>query len=98
MSEAVNKKKLSIRPARSFQEAMRRAPEVLRQQLETMSKEELAEKLTTYEPRVPHYWFGRPVEPLTKEELLAHWNGGPEPEIRYKDEVPSKGSEKANIR
>ena len=69
----------------TFREACRRAPEIFRQYLETHTKEEIAEKLTTYEPGVPHYWFGRPVAPLTKEELLAHWNGGPEPEIHYLD-------------
>ena len=76
-----------LRPARSFEEAVRRAPEVLRYQIATMSKEELAEKLTTYEPGVPHYWFGRPVEPLTKEELLAHGNGGAESEIPHKNDA-----------
>lgn len=85
MSGAIKKENSYIRPARNLREAMRRAQESLRADIETFSKEELAEKLTTYEPGVPHYWFGRPVEPLTKEELLAYWNGGPEPEIRYKD-------------
>ena len=60
--------------------------EQFREDLKTMSKEELAERLTDYRPGVPHYWFGRPVEPITKEELLAYFNGGPEPPIRYKDE------------
>lgn len=87
-----------LRPARSFAEASRRAPEVLRHQIATMTKEELAEKLTTYEPGVPHYWFGRPVEPITKEELLAYWNGGPEPQIHYKDEAATEEREKAVAR
>jgi hypothetical protein len=84
---ATNSERTPIRPARTFREAVRRAPEAWREQLESLSKEELAERLTTYEPGVPHYWFGRPVAPLTKEELLIHWNGGPEPEIRYLDEL-----------
>ena len=71
--------------ARNFREAMRLAPELLRRDIETLSKEEMAEKLTTYEPGVPHYWFGRPVEPITKEELLAFWSGGPDIVPRYID-------------
>ena len=76
------------RKARSFTEALHLAAESLREDFATMSKEELAAKLTNYVPGVEHRWFGCPVEPITKEELLAHWNGGPEPEIRYKD-VPT---------
>lgn len=66
-------------------QTVHKVAERLREKIATMSKEELAEKLTTYEPGVPHFWFGRPVEPITKEELLAYWNGGPEPQMRYKD-------------
>lgn len=76
------------RRARSVHEALQMGLEDLKK----LSKEELAEKLTTYEPGVPHYWFGRPVEPITKEELLAHFNGGPEPPLRYKDVAPAASS------
>ncbi|MBC7806957.1 MAG: hypothetical protein H7145_12490 [Akkermansiaceae bacterium] len=69
------------RRPRTVHEALQRSLE----ELKKLSKEELAERMTTYVPGVEHRWFGRPVEPITKEELLAHWNGGPEPEIRYKD-------------
>jgi hypothetical protein len=76
------------RKARNFTEALHLVAESLREDFAKISKEELAERMTTYVPGVEHRWFGRPVEPITKEELLAHWNGGPEPEIRYKD-VPT---------
>lgn len=46
----------------------------------------MAERLTTYTPGVPHLLFGRPVAPITKEELLAFWNGGLDIEPRYLDE------------
>ena len=80
-----NKQPKKRRKARSFSEALHLAAESLREDFANLSKEELAAKLTNYVPGVEHRWFGRPVEPITKEELLAHWNGGPEPEIRYKD-------------
>lgn len=76
----------------TLDEASRRAPELLREYIATHTKEELAERLTTYQPGIPHYWFGRPVAPLTKEDLLYHWNGGPEPEIRYLDGKDSEGN------
>jgi 16S rRNA C967 or C1407 C5-methylase (RsmB/RsmF family) len=85
MSKSNGQKPNSPRRGRTFEEAKRLAPEWLRYQFETHTKEEMAEKLTTYESGVPHYWFGCPVEPLTKEEFLDYWNGGPEPEIRCKD-------------
>ena len=43
--------------------------------IKSMTREELAEFMTTYEPGVPHYWLGQPVEPITKEELLAAFSG-----------------------
>lgn len=89
MNETKIKKLKPIPRARTFREAMRLAPEILRRDIETLSKEEMAEKLTTYEPGIPHYWFGRPVAPITKEELLAFWNGGPDIEPRYLDELPA---------
>ena len=64
---------------------MRLGIESLKHDLATKTKEEMAEQLTSYIPGIEHRWFGRPVEPLTKEELLDHWNGGPEPELRYTD-------------
>lgn len=73
------------RKARTVTEAITMAGEKLEHDFATLTKEQMAEKLTTYIPGIPHCWFGRPVEPLTAEELLEHWNGGPEPEIRYKD-------------
>jgi len=81
MSENGKKNRQPSRRSRTVHEALQMSLE----QMKEMNREELAERLTTYEPGVPHYWFGRPVEPITKEELLAFWNGGPEPEIRYKD-------------
>ena len=63
-----------------------------------MTDEEVAEKLTAYKPGVPHRWFGRPVEPLTKEEVLAYMNGGPEPEIHYKDVPQFQQAEPETVR
>ena len=73
------------RRGRNFEEAKRLAPEWLLYYLATHTKEEVAERLTTYEPGVPHRWFGRQVAPITKEEVLAFWNGGPDIEPRYLD-------------
>ncbi len=86
MSETTNEKK-SKRPrrARTVHQALQMGLESLKEDLKTMSKEELARRLTNYEPGIPHSWFGRPVEPITYEELLAHFNGGPEPPLRYID-------------
>lgn len=84
MNSETEYKNVPKRKARNFREAMRLAVEDIKHDVETLSKEELAERMTTYVPGVEHRWFGRPVEPITKEELLAYWNGGPEPEIRYK--------------
>jgi hypothetical protein len=80
-------KSKAVRPARNLREAMSRVPERLREEFATHTKEEMAEKLTAYEPGVPHYWFGRPVAPITKEDLLAFWNGEADIEPRYLDVV-----------
>ena len=85
MVESEIKQPRKRRKTRNFTEALHLAAESLREDFATLSKEELAAKLTNYVPGIEHRWFGRPVEPITKEELLAYWNGGPEPEIRYKD-------------
>lgn len=93
MSETTEKKSRTTpkrpRRARTVHEALQMGLESLKEDLKTMSKEELARRLTTYEPGIPHSWFGRPVEPITYEELLDHFNGGPEPPLRYKDAVAS---------
>lgn len=83
------KPKRTPRP-QNFTEALHSSTEHFLAEIKTMTREELAERMTAYEPGVPHYWFGRPVEPITKEELIAHWNGGPEPPIRYKDALATE--------
>lgn len=91
MSEKNGEKPKRVRRPRNFTEALHLSTERFVEEVKSMSKEELAERLTTYEPGVPHFWFGRPVEPITKEELLAYWNGGPEPPIRYTDVPQAEG-------
>ena len=93
MSETNEQKRNPRQRAHNFEEAKRLVPERLRNEFASHTKEEMAERLTAYEPGIPHTWFGRPVEPITKEELLAYWNGGPEPEIRYKDVPQSEPAE-----
>ena len=85
-----------VRRDPNFNEGLHKATQHFIEQIKTLSKEEMAEKLTTYEPGVPHYWFGRPVAPITKEELLAFWNGGPDIEPRYLDELPASAHQKVD--